>query len=204
VGAEPVDVDLEAWDAWHPSTIAAMLDGIDVPWCVVGGWALELHGAVSRDHGDVEITIPRSRFYAVRARLDGYELFVAGDGKLWPADEADESLWAMHHQTWVRDPDAGVFRLDVMREPHDGDTWICRRDANIRLPYADVIARTSDGIPYLRPEFVLLFKAKGVRKKDEADLAAVAPTLDADARSWLADAIARVYGADHAWLAALA
>ena len=56
-----------------------------------------------------------------------------------------------------------------MREPADGDTWICRRDERIRMPYDQVIERTADGIPYGRPEIVLLFKAKAARPKDDAD-----------------------------------
>jgi hypothetical protein len=29
--------------------------------------------------------------------------------------------------------------------------WICRRDETIRLPYAEIIRHTADGIPYLTP-----------------------------------------------------
>jgi hypothetical protein len=86
-----------------------------------------------------------------------------------------------------------------MREPSDGDTWIYRRDGRIRLPYDDVIERTADGIPYGRPEIILLFKAKRVRPKDEADFAAVLPQLDASRREWLADAL-ELTDPGHAWL----
>ena len=63
----------------------------------------------------------------------------------------------------------------------------------------DAILRTSDGIPYLRPEIVLLTKAKHEREKDEADLAATLPTLDGRARAWLTDAIGLVHPG-HRWL----
>jgi hypothetical protein len=43
------------------------------------------------------------------------------------------------------------------------------------------VLRTDSGIPFLRPEFVLLGKAKHCRPKDEADLHAVLPTLDDEA-----------------------
>ncbi|HET8657705.1 MAG TPA: hypothetical protein VFM55_01750 [Micromonosporaceae bacterium] len=39
-------------------------------------------------------------------------------------------------------------------------------------------------MPYLRPEGVLLFKARARRPKDEADLAAVLPELGPAARAW--------------------
>jgi hypothetical protein len=82
------------------------------------------------------------------------------------------------------------------------DVWICRRDDRIRLAYDKVIDRTADGIPYGRPEIVLLFKAKHARAKDDADLAAALPLLGAERRRWLADALAVVHPG-HRWLASL-
>ena len=87
-----------------------------------------------------------------------------------------------------------------MRDLHDGDTWICQRDESLRRPYAAIIERSADGVPYLRPEWVLLFKAKEPRGKDEADLAVVLPRLSEDHRGWLARTIARVYDAQHPWI----
>jgi hypothetical protein len=102
----------------------------------------------------------------------------------------------------VREPHTGVWRLDVFREPSEDATWICRRDHSIRLPYNEVIERTSEGIPYGRPEVVLLFKAKHTRPKDDEDLAAVLPRLDADRRRWLREALELVHPG-HRWLAEL-
>ncbi|MGH3656156.1 MAG: hypothetical protein ACRDUA_05810 [Micromonosporaceae bacterium] len=66
------------------------------------------------------------------------------------------------------------------------------------MPYGELIRRTDDGIPYLRPEVALLFKAKWTRPKDEADLDGVLPLLDATARSWLAGALDAVHRG-HPW-----
>ena len=96
----------------------------------------------------------------------------------------------------------GVWRVDLFREPSEGDTWIARRDESIRLPYAELIRFTADGIPYARPEVAILFKAKHTREKDEADLAAVLPRLSEADRHWFADALARVHPG-HRWLAEL-
>jgi hypothetical protein len=79
-----------------------------------------------------------------------------------------------------------TYRLDVFRDPHDGDTWICRRDHSIRLPYERVIEMTSDGVPFMAPEIVLLFKAKHARPKDEADFAGTLDALGPAQRAWLA------------------
>jgi hypothetical protein len=61
---------------------------------------------------------------------------------------------------------------------------------------------TRDGVPFLRPEGVLLYKAKLQRPKDEQDFASVLPKLDPSARNWLRDAL-RIAHPDHAWIAAL-
>lgn len=123
-----------------------------------------------------------------------------GSGIIWPA--ATPEALAATHQTWLRDPSTGRYLLDVFREPHDGDTWICRRDPSIRLPYRQIIAHTADGIPYLVPELVLLFKAKRVRDKDQADFARTVPRMSPTGRATLAELLARVHPG-HPWLADL-
>jgi hypothetical protein len=201
--ADAFDADLEAWEAWDPPTVAERLDGLDTPWCVVGGWALELFHGVTREHEDLEIAVPSADFEMVRERLAGYEFFVpVGEGRLRALEHAGDAFF-VSHQTWVREPATGKWRLDVMRNPHDGDTWICRRDRTIRLPYAEVVAHTKDGVPYMQPEIALLFKGKLVREKDEADLETSLPFLNDARRSWLRNALARAYGDDHAWIARL-
>ncbi len=99
--------------------------------------------------------------------------------------------------------DKPCWRLDVFREPSLGETWLCRRDENIRLPYAELIAFTRQKIPYLRPEVALLFKAKHARPKDDGDFSTALPLLEAKRRRWLAEALERVHPG-HRWLAELA
>jgi hypothetical protein len=197
--------DLTLWNAWSPEQVAERFAGVQAPWYVAAGWAIELFlGESVREHEDLEIAVPREWFAEVAERLTGFELFIPDSdltdrSLVWPFAHAPEVLNGSH-QTWVREPATGVWRLDVFREPSDGDTWICRRDERIRLPYAEVIERTDDGIPYLRPEIVLLFKARhSERPKDEADLAAVLPSLGPIRRRWLAEALALVHPG-HPWL----
>jgi len=192
--------DLDAWDPWHPRTVADRLAGVDLPWCVAAGWALDLFQATqTRAHADLEITVPAARFETVAARFDDCDFAVPHEGRLWPATA---ELFRTSHQTWARERTTGKWRLDVFREPHDGDVWICRRDPRIRRPHAEIIEYTSDRIPYLVPEIVLLFKAKAVRAKDEADFAGVLPLLDDTRRQWLDDALALVHPS-HPWRSAM-
>jgi hypothetical protein len=201
------DPELDHWASWTPRQVVHVLAGVEAPWYVAAGWAISLHlGEVHREHEDLEIAVPAERFAEVAAALADYDLFVpgrAGDvGYVQPLASAAVAL-ADSHQTWVRDHASGHWRLDVFREPSRAGEWVCRRDESMRLPYERVVARTADGIPYARPEIALLFKAKHVRDKDEVDFMAVLPTLEPDARAWLAQALERIHPG-HAWLELLA
>ncbi|MFJ3221519.1 nucleotidyltransferase domain-containing protein [Kitasatospora sp. NPDC086801] len=183
---------------WTPDEVAQRLAGIGAPWCVAAGWALDLfRGGRTRAHGDIEIAIPAASFPEVRNRFPGYVFDAAGSGRIWE-DATPEALAAVH-QTWLRDPATGDYLLDVFREPHDRDVWICRRDERIRLPYSDIIRHTPGGVPYLVPELVLLFKAKNLRRKDQADFDATVPLMTPAQRGTLAELLARVHPG-HPWL----
>ena len=205
-GIELSPAGIEALDArwsssWTPSEVARRLAGVAAPWCVAAGWALDLfRGTQTREHGDIEIAVPAASFPEVRDRFPGYIFDGAGSGRIW--ENATPEVLSAVHQTWLRDPATGNYLLDVFREPHDGDTWICRHDETIRLPYSDIIHRTHDGIPYLAPELVLLFKAKHARPKDQADFAATVPLMTPAQRETLAELITRAHPG-HAWLADL-
>jgi Aminoglycoside-2''-adenylyltransferase len=192
--------DVTLWDAWHPTEVARRLTGVDATWYVTAGWALDLHhGRQTRKHEDIEISVPEEQFPAVREALSELELWVVGGGL---AHSVEPETLATHYQTWMRDPATGAWRLDVMREAWEGETWVFRRDPRVRLPREHVIARTENGIPYARPEIALLFKAKASRPKDDADLAASLPLLDRGQRESLAESIALVHPGHH-WLRAL-
>lgn len=205
-GTELSPAEIAALDArwascWTPGEVAQRLAGVSAPWCVAAGWALDLfRGAQTRAHGDIEIAVPATAFPEIRDRFPGYAFDAVSSGRIWA--EAEPGVLAATHQTWLRDRATGDYLLDVFREPHDGGTWICRHDEAIRLPYHDIIHHTADGIPYLAPELVLLFKAKHARPKDQADFEATLPHLTPPQRRSLADLLARVYQ-EHPWLAGL-
>jgi hypothetical protein len=199
-----IEPDVSQWDAWRPDEVARLLEGVRVPWYVAAGWALDLFlGGQRREHEDLEIAVPGTRFDELLPALEGLEIYLITDrAEATPLAEARDRLMDTH-QSWVREPGTGKWRLDVFREPSDGATWICRREPAIRMPYARLIERTDDGIPYGRPEVVLLFKARHAQQdKNRADLEAVLPRLDGDRRAWLRDALTRVHPG-HEWLEAL-
>jgi hypothetical protein len=67
---------------------------------------------------------PAYAYEAIRERLDalGLELLVVGGGIAQPATE---DALAAYHQTWARDRETGSWRIDVLREPWEGDVWVC-------------------------------------------------------------------------------
>ncbi|MEU9279981.1 hypothetical protein [Streptomyces sp. NPDC048341] len=205
LGGAVLDVDeVEArWaDAWRPEQVAERLDGVGAPWCVAAGWALDLfRGERSRPHGDLEIAVPAAEFPEIRQRFPEYVFDAVGSGRVWSGAGA-EAL-AATHQTWLRDPASGQFLFDVFREPHEGGTWIFRRDERLRLPYEAIIERTAGGVPYLMPELVLLFKAKATRPKDQADFDGVLPLLGQGRRDVLSGWLELVHPG-HPWLEELA
>jgi len=208
----PIDQAWEKWEPWHPAEAARVLADVRAPWCVAAGWAIDLFlGGQRREHEDLEIAVPAARFGEVAAALADYELYVPGRiGEryvAWPLAEDPKRL-ELHTQTLVREPATDRWRLDVFREPSDGDTWVCRRDSAIRMPYAELIERTVDDIPYMRPEVVLLFKATRsnpdeATERDEADFADALEVLQPERRRLLAELLTRV-APEHPWLARLA
>jgi hypothetical protein len=61
---------------------------------------------------------------------------------------------------------------------------------------------TSEEIPYLVPEIVLLYKAKNVRENDERDFEAALPSLSTEQKTWMRRALDVVHPG-HAWSAKL-
>ena len=82
------------------------------------------------------------------------------------------------------------------------DSWLFRRMPTIRRPVDTIGCGADGGIPYLAPEIQLLYKAKGLRPKDELDFAQVLPALDQERRQWLRNALAEAHPG-HPWLECL-
>jgi hypothetical protein len=197
---------LENWSmAWTPDQAAEALAGLAAPWAVAGGWALDLWiGSQSRSHGDLEIAVPAGGFPEIRERLEalGLKLFAIDDGEVI-AFMPGEAPPGLGHQTWAMDPAVNGWRMDVFREPGDEATWVYRRTGQLSAPRAWASGRTAQGVPYLAPQIVLLFKAKAARPKDEADFALALPRLSAEAKQWLAASL-RVIHPGHPWIDRLA
>ena len=205
-GIELSPADIEALDArwsscWTPNDVARRLSGTATPWYVAAGWAIDLfRGTQTRAHGDIEIAIPAASFPQVRSRFPGYVFDAVSSGRIW--ENATPDVLAATHQTWLRDAATGNYLLDVFREPHDGDTWICRRNETIRLPYATSSATPGTASRTWRPSWSCCSRPSTPGRKDQADFDATVPHLTPAQRETLAGLLARTHPG-HPWLADL-
>ena len=186
-----------------PPAIAAVteaLHGLDVPWCIAGGWAIDLFlGRRTREHGDLDLAIFRDGQARLRGHLAGWSFRVARHGVLVEWGEG-EWLAAPYHEIHARSP-AGLAAEFLLNE-RAGDEWVFRRDPAVRCPAAEWIERSPGGLPVLSPAIVLLYKAKAPRASDLLDFHAVRAQLSPERRAWLRAALQRVHPG-HPWLRAL-
>ncbi len=187
-----------AWQAWSPQELAIRLAGLD-GWYIAGGWALDLwQGRQTREHEDLEFVVLREDVGKFRAALGDLQFFCAHDGQLHPLPAGSEPP-AHIAQLWGWDASQACWRVDMMIEPGTPDEWVYKRDHAIRAPRTGMVAKTPEGIPYLAPPAVLLFKAKHRRDKDESDfrlaLAELGQRDRMRLRSWLEE-----MHPGHAWI----
>ena len=184
------------WKPLAPEEAARLLRGFPAPWWIAGGWAIDLHlGRKTRGHEDLDVAVLRGDQLRLRSHLSSWDIRIAHEGRLelWPEGQRLElprqGLWAR------RDPE-GPWQLDLLLQEHEDNVWRYRRDPAVAVPLDEIGLSTDEGIPYLRPEIVLLFKSKARREHDEADLEAVLPGLgpaaQARLKGWLP--------AGHPWL----
>ncbi|KDR89616.1 amino acid transporter [Agrobacterium tumefaciens GW4] len=198
----PLVPDQNAWNPWSPAELSQRLDGVSQPWCVVGGWALDLwHGSKTREHDDLEFTVLREYLGIFRRKLGDMEFYTVNDGVIEPLP-ADQHPAPEIFQIWCFDRPAGCWRADMMIEPGTNDTWVYKRNPEITRPRIEMVSLTADGIPYLNASAALLFKAKHRRPKDEDDFARAQPKLALSESLWLRDCLERLHPG-HDWVRAL-
>jgi hypothetical protein len=193
---------LEPWQPVSPLDAVRWLSAAPVPWWFAGGWALDLFmGTSSRPHGDLDVGVLRRDASALIAMLPTWEFFESKGGVRTPL-RAGAPPRANVNSLWGRPLGAAAWILEIMLDEGTEDTWIYRRHTGIRVPLATAIKRSGEGLPYLAPEIQLLYKARNARPRDHSDFARVSPALDAEARRWLRDALART-NAGNDWINAL-
>lgn len=199
------------WTAFYGFTPLGMvtqaLAGFTHPWFFSSGWAIDLFlGRVTRVHHDVDVVVPRSAIWPLKHHLEaeGWRLVLPLHGKLepWPPESRQEPDIQIHAHK-------GGKIIDLLLTEMDAHIWHYRRDSRITAPAAQALLQTPDGLPYLAPELILLFKSKNTsvtgeeRPQDGQDFESVLPHMSVMQQAWLRDAL-RLTDLENGWLEALA
>lgn len=190
---------------WVPITvpeICTIFSEIPVTWCIAGGWALDLYvGKQSRKHDDVDVIILREE------QLTAFQ-YLSKDWTLYKAENGKLALWekgeflSTTNDIWVSKDSNSPWAFQIMLIDLNHDSWIYGREKSINKPMADIIVKTKEGIPYLKPEIQLLYKggSSKIREKDHNDFLTVFPLLTAEAREWLEASLQIQFPEGHVWV----
>jgi GrpB-like predicted nucleotidyltransferase (UPF0157 family) len=185
--------------------VAEELRDFPYAWHICGGWALDVFlDRVTRVHYDVDVEVSRADQLALQQHMTerGWKLLTPFEERLQP--------WPMHmrlemprHQ--VHAHRQGAF-IDFLLADLDRGVWRYRREPSIIRDRSRVELRSSEGIPFLAPELVLLYKSKTSsgkeRSKDKADFEKVYLSMEPERRAWLRWALLAV-DPSHPWIVRL-
>jgi hypothetical protein len=177
--------DVDAWRVWPPADLFDRL-GNRFLWAVAGGLALDLHFEVEHCHEDTDISVNRADGSSLQQALA--ELSWAGKRPGADPFEIGEIADDLS-QIWGYEPSACVWRLDVFLEPWSSGASQLGRASR---PVGTAVELTPEGIPYLAPEIVLLFKADTTwHPKSKRDLPWALKRLQEDKvrTAWFCDAL---------------
>lgn len=199
-----MEPDLGRWDPLSQVDVVDVLRGLDRPWWVAGGWAIDLHlGRQTREHADLDVLVLREDLRAVQRHLACWDVHAAdppGSLRPWAPGEV---LPARVHDLWCRRTPSSPWSLQLMVDDAPHGTWTYRRDGRVTRPVDELAGPASDAErAVLAPEVQLLQKSSRPRAKDEADLVAALPHLDDARRAWLVSSLTTVTPG-HPWLALL-
>jgi hypothetical protein len=197
--------------------VAELMSSYPRPWALCGGWALDASlGRITRDHGDVDLSVFDAHHEQLFEHLTGWQLIAHNS----TVDDGSTGLWdgrrlPVPSHIHARSPaDAGPLPEDGVCEPAkgwwldiqidgiDGAEWVVRSEPRVSLPLARAVLMSRWGVPATAPETVLFLKAVNPRRRDWRDFVAWLPLLDAGQIAWLRDAVARTHP-EHPWIDAL-
>jgi hypothetical protein len=191
---------LWAWEPLQPEKMTQPLEGFARPWWICGGWALDLFlGRETRRHDDLDVALLRQDQLTLFEHLRTWDLYYATPAhtlERWDGRWLELPI----HGIWARrstEPTGSWTCEFLLNEERDGE-WVYRRNEAVRRPLEE-IGDAKNGIPFLRPEIVLLYKSREPSPKDDTDFAAVRPRLSREATLWLRAAL-RTCHDRHPWI----
>lgn len=176
------------WAAFSVADAYSLLSGGSARWWLSGGWAIDhWRGAVSRWHGDLDVSTLRPGLPALLGRMPTHLRPVAAmDGSLLPLEQHLDD--AGLRNIWIRDENRDRFVLQINLEDGDESVWRYRRDPQIAVWWSAAVAPVR-GVPTGTPATQLLWKSRDPRPQDEHDLRVSRDLLRTEERRWLLRAI---------------
>lgn len=156
-------------------------------------------GKAEREHDDLDVATVRKSQRIFWRRLDGWDLHLATAPEVLEPWPAPGTVPPPLHAVWCRQTPTSPWAYEMLLNDSNGKDWLFRRDHSVHLPLAQIGRATSDGIPYLVPEIVLLYEAKSARENDERDFENALPMLSGEQRSWLRAAVDAAHPG-HMWV----
>ncbi|SFG06921.1 hypothetical protein SAMN05216353_12166 [Halobacillus alkaliphilus] len=166
-------------------------------WWIADGWAIDLHiGEEIREHKDLDVAVLRDEQYLLRSYFKNWKMkyIKEGSGLNW---KEKEWLEAPIHE--IHSTNHSEEQIEILLNERKGDYWHFRRDSKIRCPLSYMHLRSEQGVPYLNPEIVLLYKAKYTSEKDNQDFHYIFPHLSERQKEWLKQSLMH-HQPNHIWL----
>ena len=177
--------------------ITSLMSGFNKTWFFAGGWAIDLFiGRETRHHQDIEIALFRKDQLNLKEYLIEWDFKKVVKGRFYTWE--NEFLELPVHEIHALKKSNGDKLEVLLNETMDYD-WKFRRDLRISYPLNSVWSYSDTGIPYLKPEIVLLYKVKNTRDKDDQDFRTILGSLDNERKEWLWYAI-QLHEPEHEWL----
>ena len=178
-----------------------VLNNFSKPWYIAGGWAIDLYlGRVTRIHKDIEIAIFRQDQKELYDYLNDLILDKVIPG-LYKRERWLRNEWLSLpiHEIHATSPSKEKSNnFEILLNESDHRYWYFRRNQQVKRLLYKIGKIGYQGIPYLSPEVVLLYKAKEPTPSDLSDFLQTADLLTIEERTWLGKAIADCYQS-HPW-----
>jgi hypothetical protein len=188
------------WEPLGLAEVEQLFGSLSAPWWIAGGHALDLFlGHETRPHVDIDVAVLRRDQHVFRDALATWDVQIAREGAFIPWKRGEAITKPEHHEIWARETPNGPWRLELLFEESEGTRWAYRRNSRIGLNVADLGRRDASGLPFIRPEVMLLYKSKSPRPVDETDFLYTLPRLDVAQKGWLVGALYTI-DPTHRWI----
>ena len=183
-----------------PTELAEQMRGFDRPWWIVGGWAIEAATGFRREHEDTDMSILSCDVPAFVEFMGGrWHVWNNVGGVLHPLGGRWPDVDEPRSQLWLRASAKDPWIVDIPLTPDADGLWTNKFLEGHIAAVEDVTWLAQDGIRYLLPEIVLVYKARLRRPKDEPDFAATLPILTEGRREWMRQAL-KAMSPEHPWI----